>query len=53
MTAVIALVASAAVAVGVIGGPSSGPTRGQGQGRCAGMLGASTMDSGRGLGCRA
>ncbi len=52
MTAVIALVASAAVAVRVVGGPSFWAARGQGQGLWAGMLGASRMDSGRGLDCR-
>lgn len=48
MTAVIALVASAAVAVGVIGGPSSGPARGLGQGRWAGGVGR--VDDGLGPG---
>ena len=49
--AVIALVASAAVAAGTLGSPFPGPstTRGDGQGSYAGMMGAQGQDSYRGM----
>jgi len=49
--ALTALVASAAVAVGTLGGPSSGPsmTRGYGQDPSAGMMGGQGQDPGAGM----
>lgn len=51
VAAVIALVASAAVAVGALGGPSSGPTmiRGYGQSAGPGMMGGRGPGSGAGI----
>lgn len=51
VAAVIALVASAAVAVGALGGPSSGPTmiRGYGQSAGPGMMGGQGPGSGAGI----